>query len=564
MILKSIEPRNFGPFAVPTRIDFEPDVTVLTGPNDTGKSFLLRLIRRICEKGREGAVQQDEVNFPYMHEAEPAWDHDAKIGCTANFSVTASTRQYIPQAQGWDEIVVDCALAPAVFRRSVVKFRKGDKWTQSKFPVDKMPNSLVLPLQHEIGSIINLSSPNPAESKLLHLAFGRAFSFAKIQALADAIFESERGRAEDRLNEQARRMLPGSIDLEFRLRPAQGGKDRLAVSLVDPHGGYTPFGSRGAGVQKILTVIATLMGMDLDSEHVYILFDEPENSLHADAQHGLRSLLEALAEKMTVQVIYATHSPSMINTMRPQSIRLFQRTQKDGKATSVVENRPIHENYLRVRSSLGVSPADSLLYAPITVIVEGVTEVVALPLILKKFKEAGVPGFEDVDKLLSQVHFLTGEGDSFEYMCRLAKSQGAKPIIFLDGDKTRRLKGVAEKHPEVPMITLREGKESEELIPEERYFEAIAASLEPPRQEVSREAFEKWQQGVHLPANLMFTKRVERWLQDEFDGASLDKPRVMKRAVELAEAKEIDSSKFLELMQGIRHLLSSSDRVRAT
>ncbi len=37
MILKSIAIRNFGPFAVEATLQVEPEVTVLTGPNVTGK-----------------------------------------------------------------------------------------------------------------------------------------------------------------------------------------------------------------------------------------------------------------------------------------------------------------------------------------------------------------------------------------------------------------------------------------------------------------------------------------------------------------------------------------------
>ena len=142
--------------------------------------------------------------------------------------------------------------------------------------------------------------------------------------------------------------------------------------------------------------MGTLLTID-KKQHTCILYDEPETSLHADSQHMLRRILEELGRDPMIQVIYVTHSPSMINTMRPGAIRLISRVESDGKATSIIENAAFDHNYIGVRSSLGITPADSLLYAPITVVVEGPTEVRCLPLVLKKLKDGGVSGFGDLD-----------------------------------------------------------------------------------------------------------------------------------------------------------------------
>ena len=77
----------------------------------------------------------------------------------------------------------------------------------------------------------------------------------------------------------------------------------------------------------------------------------------------------------------------MVNTLRPQSIRILERKRVNEKAVSLFVNNASRENYTLVRSSLGVSPADSLLYAPITIIAEGSTEIQCLPLVLKKLSE---------------------------------------------------------------------------------------------------------------------------------------------------------------------------------
>ena len=96
----------------------------------------------------------------------------------------------------------------------------------------------------------------------------------------------------------------------------------------------------------------------------------------------------------------------------------------------------------------------------------------------------------------------------------MAKSQGTRPIIFVDGDKIRRVRqlGLDEKHPDVPIVALREETEIEEVVPPMVYFEALEEVTG--NSEISLGAFRNWEQGSGLPERMMFSKRVERWLQD--------------------------------------------------
>jgi chromosome segregation ATPase len=44
VILRNITPQHFGPFSGKTTLHLDPEVTVVTGPNDTGKTLALRAI----------------------------------------------------------------------------------------------------------------------------------------------------------------------------------------------------------------------------------------------------------------------------------------------------------------------------------------------------------------------------------------------------------------------------------------------------------------------------------------------------------------------------------------
>ena len=93
-----------------------------------------------------------------------------------------------------------------------------------------------------------------------------------------------------------------------------------------------------------------------------------------------------------------------------------------------------------------------------------------------RLAEARVAGFEDAKKLLAHACILDGHGDRFEYLCKVATAQGAHPIVFLDGDKRRRVEQskFAEKCPLVPLILLDPKTEFEELIPTGSYFQGLA------------------------------------------------------------------------------------------
>lgn len=49
MILNAISLEGYGPFADRIDVLIEPDLTVLTGPNDAGKSWVLRGLAKAIE-----------------------------------------------------------------------------------------------------------------------------------------------------------------------------------------------------------------------------------------------------------------------------------------------------------------------------------------------------------------------------------------------------------------------------------------------------------------------------------------------------------------------------------
>jgi predicted ATP-dependent endonuclease of OLD family len=552
MILKKLVVKNYGPFHFPAEITIDDKVTVFTGQNDVGKTTLLRLIHKLCQ---DQIASQNDVNIDRTYFSGSSWDQDGEVECIATFRLEENMRNY--QNNDFNAgTEIDIEFKIVTQRRQLVAARKGGNVPFGNPHITGMPTVLFLPNVGRISPLIlEEMDEDSLEVEFLTLAFGSNY-VRKLRSFDLSRQATEVDRANKRINTMLKDFLPHSLPLEVVIRIVSNEPLSFSINLRDIYGADTTVDLRGSGVKKILMLFVLLLtnSKKYSSSYMIILIDEPETSLHADSQHMLRRVLESLADNNYIQVIYATHSPSMINTLNPQSIRLLGRTERENIATTSVDNRPINEDFLPVRVSLGITASDSLLYAPITVIVEGITEVLSLPLLMQRLYKEKNEEFQDVNSFLSLSHFLDGQGSSFEYLCRLSKSQGCKPIIFVDGDKLREIKKlkIEEKHPEVPIIVLKDGTEFEDIVPHEIYFEALEESIALSDLYIDYQA---WLEEKKLPTQMMFSKRVNNFMVDRFPELTFDKSEIMRRAIAKADLDKIDLEKIRQLIMVSKTLL---------
>ncbi len=456
-----------------------------------------------------------------------------------------------------DKLLVIFRLAPTQFGRGVANLVRNTSESNPGWQLGAFPRALVVDANDQIGDVIDLAKPSEQERRLLRVAFGHESKFENIKDLKTPAFTQQLAGARERLNRAFASLLPSSLPLTFTFEGAEGRREALSLFVSDQFHGHTPLSARGAGVRRILNTMVSILGPAYRDEVSMLLIDEPENSLHADAQHVFRGFLESLADSGRMQVVYATHSPAMINTFRPESVRVICRDRINDRAVSTINNRAASEDWFAVRTLLGISPADSLLYAPITIVIEGESEAIAVPLALRKLHKAGVAGFEEVPKIFSATHFVDGMGDNFEHWVRLAKSQGAKPIIFVDGDKIRRVNqaDVRGRHSEVPIVSLPPGTEFEQIVPEVTYFAAIGAEHGIDATIDLLDSFTRWKAAAMPNPNIMFSKLVDRWLSESFQNVVYSKPAVVKRAIEMANPQEIRAEELRQLTIHVKTLM---------
>jgi len=567
MLLRKLEVAYFGPFAYPTEIIFERTVTVFTGANDTGKSAVLRLLSYI---GGGMPLKESDVNIHYLfsNDISSLWEQDAELSCMVTCELQSDDldrlSKPIPGIMPGSEVDVQVSLAPAVKKYHIKKLRtNGERMKGNIQNIQQyFPNTVLITPGNkiQINSTIDLSKQlTKVERMFLNLTFGKN-SAERLSRMRNELLIAQRfQQGAERLNSLVSQALPPSMQVNFDIRGVSFNPTKIGLYVKDHVGELTPFYMRGTGIQKIIGLLIYILSAK--EQHpdrtLLLLIDEPENSLHADAQHALRYFLERLAESGAAQVVYATHSSAMLNPLSPQSIRLLRRERRENVATSVVDNKPIHNNFEAVRIGLGMLPTDSLLYAPVTVIVEGITEKKAIPALLLRLEKERKPSFEKVKQLLSMVYFLDGHGSNFELWCRMAEEQGVQPIIIVDADKERELQQqrVSEEHPSVPIILLGD-REIEDIIPKQVYIKALANSLNKPQ--LTKDAFDNWlsQATPSHVQRMAFTKQIRRWLEDlNIEGYYKDE--VMLKAIREVNLEDIDLQPFRDLVDHIADQLQS-------
>ena len=567
MKIEWIRISNFGPFLGGHTLELEPDVTVLTGANDVGKSCLLDLLALVCSGTNAGSHQ---VNVERAGTADGGLNDR---GMCVEIVATVQPGEALGRLPGTraevnvqtgDKLTLVRALGPGHHLIATKVLRPGAEQPVSSGPM-KPWQVIRLPGQ-DFRATVPLGQPRDSEAVLLRHTLGP--DFAQLPSRAAPNWKALVRGKESEISAWLEALLPPEMHIRVHLTPEANA---IHVSVQDGLGTGVSLDSRGGGVRKMLAILGPLLEAQLAKAPTLVLLDEPENSLHADAQHCLRAFLEQIGRQPLVQVVYATHSPSMINNLREKSVRVLRREKGPEGPTSAIGNLDGgHDNFAPVRSSLGLAPSDSLLYSDLTVVVEGKTDVRCLPILLERLEKGNVEGFAGASAILARAHFFDGEGDSFEFAARFAESQGCRVIVFLDGDKRQRkgLTKLEREHPEVPIIRLPQGRDFESLVAAEDYFKAIlqeARESEPPvdantLESLTMNKFEQWL-GDQPPRvkEAVFGKRVQAWLESL--GRPLSKYAIMQRAAAQCDLMKVRTQELANVVAGMKKLLSRGEQV---
>jgi len=229
------------------------------------------------------------------------------------------------------------------------------------------------------------------------------------------------------------------VELSFQVAQA-GGDDSEAEAavtiLVTEHGSSSdsswelPIQLCGAGTWEALVLAEALVGTDQ-----VVIMDEPALNLHP----GWQQQLLAVLKQRTGQSLLITHSPYLLPLEDEDDIyRMVRMSRTDGATRTSRASRPVSDPRAVIRDYSMSADARALLFASGAVLVEGETELGALPRWFSKSASAARLG--DPRRLHLAFYSVGGE-NQFKASLILLVALRIPWVIVCDGGALRPDKG---------------------------------------------------------------------------------------------------------------------------
>lgn len=169
---------------------------------------------------------------------------------------------------------------------------------------------------------------------------------------------------------------------------------RLNIRVENTRSSMTlPLKNRSKGFNWFFSFLVWFKKIQEDKKSNYILLlDEPGLNLHATAQEDLLRFFEDLAEEY--QIIYTTHSPFMIDSLKLPSVRTVVETETGTKVSDTVQEKD-PKTLFPLQAALGYNVAQNLFISKNNLLVEGVSDLIYLTVISDLLKENGRTGLNE-------------------------------------------------------------------------------------------------------------------------------------------------------------------------
>jgi putative ATP-dependent endonuclease of OLD family len=220
------------------------------------------------------------------------------------------------------------------------------------------------------------------------------------------------------------KFLPAIEDVRFEITAERrfSALRRSATMIIDD-GTPTSLEYKGDGVQSLAALALMRHSSESTSsgKNFIIAVEEPESHLHPHAMHGLKAVLQGLAQRH--QVVVTTHSPVFVDRTQASSNVIVQ----DGKAR-------VAGSIKEIREILGVKASDNLLHAELVLIVEGTDDATALVPLLSTASSRLANAFKDGRLAIDTLNGAT----NLSYKASLIKQALCSYYCFLDNDESAR------------------------------------------------------------------------------------------------------------------------------
>jgi predicted ATPase len=300
----------------------------LIGPNDTGKSTVLRALKVVASLGARGLGRGDSIT----HEAD--WQHagaDVRLLCTLHpsgleFCVTrdAATGGAYQRLQQGERV-----------HREVKPLPSG-VFSVHREGADEQAVAAIGEARAALGGGVRLLRLDPdalrAPSSLIPEQEGRRWYEERGKGLP-GVYDAILNRGDDafhRIVEQIRPLFPTVRQL--RLRVVDASTKALQCELASGERVDAAAMSDGLLYFLAFAAIRCLEPVSL------LLVEEPENGLHPARTREVMAVLREISK--TTQVVLATHSPLVVNELDGKEVTVLTRTAEHGTRAALLADTP--------------------------------------------------------------------------------------------------------------------------------------------------------------------------------------------------------------------------------
>jgi len=413
--LESFSVRNYRSIRQAARVPVRAGVTVLLGPNNEGKSNILRALALAVDtidsagqthrSGRPFLTRTGELaggQLRLMHRrgaADYDWNRDyprdlqdldpsGETVIRLTFALTQQDCLEIAQETGHritGSIPIELSFGARGVRFRVPKKRWGHELSRQFGPIASFISS-----RTRLEYIPAVRTHQHATRVIDELLATRLAVLEDDERYVDAVKtitqlqEPVLRQVSEEMTEALQVFLPAvrnvSVELSQDLRYQ---RLREPSDVIVDDGVPTPLATKGDGVISLAAIGLMRRGTRRSRVRQAILaIEEPESHLHPQAVHLLRDAMYDIARNQ--QVIITTHSPQFLERSSP-SANVLVRANRARPARSLRE----------IRDALGVRVQDNLFSAETVLFVEGTTDHNALQALLKWRSEAMTAALDD-------------------------------------------------------------------------------------------------------------------------------------------------------------------------
>lgn len=449
MKLVSFGVRNYRSITISSTIRLQESVTVLIGPNNEGKSNVLRAlvvaldIASRLDKftlGRYGRLQ----SFSHQSDRYYQWETDYPLPLQSG--QTDGESEFDLEFELSDDEVNDFKSEVGSSLNGTLPIRISVGRGEPKFKVRKKgPGAKALSAKAPkiaafIGRRIDfvyIPAVRPAAAATTvveDIVASELQSLRKdpeYQKAIDRIAELQAPilrKISDGIRDTLRVFLPGVTDVAVSVpREAQYRALSRSCEVIVDDGIPTELSRKGDGVQSLaaLSLMRQASQSGASGKQLILTIEEPESHLHPNAIQQLRTVLLEIAKQH--QVIVTTHCPLFVDR-REISANIL-----------VADNRAVRASSIKqIRESLGVRVSDNLLAAEIILFVEGEEDRSALRALVAYYS---TPLAKALSAGVLAIDSLAG-GGNLSYKLAMARDSLCTPHVFVDHD----LSGKSRSH----------------------------------------------------------------------------------------------------------------------